>query len=70
MKKIGTTPNYMQFACALTQYKKEAQRLGNPAAMSRYYHAEQCALRAYKAKEYVQAEQWLNAARRASLNMC
>ena len=61
--------NYMQFCCALTRARRRAGRKSETIRQQTFY-AEQQALIAYKLKEYVMAEQWLNAAERASLEMC
>jgi hypothetical protein len=62
-------PNYMQFSCALSRARKRA-RTQSETIRAQVFHAEQQALIAYKLKEYVMAEQWCNAATRASLQMC
>ena len=67
----GHAPNYMVFMTDLTRYEKDMCK-SNPSDTQRtqFAHARQQAIRCYKAKDYVLAGQWHNAARRASLNMC
>ena len=60
--------NYMVFMCRMDRAANVARKLGEPY-LSQVREAKTRAIEYYKAKDYVSAEQWMNAAIRASLKV-